>query len=330
MPGNTVLRKFAFRSAAVLVGVCVTFLLCEAFFRYMYRPWIEFRQFSYQDSNQKNKVQVKGKVLWFRTPPFTRKKNPGVFRVLCVGDSRTWGDKIRDFRLTWPYLLKESLEERLPGRDIEVINLGYRGFSTVNERELLDSLGFGLGPDLIVVQYSLNDPLKSYPGFRSDEEFNPPAIRNPLLKKSFFLGYLHHLYITKQFHGTQKRLRSLYKDGYPGWKDCVAAMSAIRSEAGRRGIGCVMMIFPQLTNDRKLPVTGYKFSGLHEKVSQTASRLGFRVLDLLPYFLRETEKSGMPWTAWKALELDTHPGEKAHRLAAETLAGYLIDYRLCQ
>ena len=58
---------------------------------------------------------------------FVKPKPPGTFRVVCLGESSTFG-LANDDDHTYPAMLEQRLRERLPGRSVEVYNLGIPHF----------------------------------------------------------------------------------------------------------------------------------------------------------------------------------------------------------
>jgi hypothetical protein len=51
------------------------------------------------------------------------RKEAGTERIVVLGDSFTWGDKIASSDSTWPAQLEQQLRDGWPGRRIEVVNL---------------------------------------------------------------------------------------------------------------------------------------------------------------------------------------------------------------
>jgi lysophospholipase L1-like esterase len=89
------------------------------------------------------------------------RKPAGVFRLLVVGDSvtalRTDGVSSD---LLYPSVLEGLLAERL-GRPIEVLNLSCPGLSMQQDLDLLRARGLPLDPDLVLVAYAENDPIRT-------------------------------------------------------------------------------------------------------------------------------------------------------------------------
>lgn len=84
-----------------------------------------------------------------------RSKPPGRFRIVVVGDSISFGYGVEEAE-AYPQLLERELS-RLAGTPIEVVNLGVGGYNAYNEVELLRGVGTGYEPDLVLVQFCIND-----------------------------------------------------------------------------------------------------------------------------------------------------------------------------
>jgi lysophospholipase L1-like esterase len=101
----------------------------------------------------------------FRTPPFDEEKAPGVFRIVCLGDSSTFGLNVEQ-EDAYPQVLGRLLEERFPGR-FEVLNLGVPGYTTRQGLELLRRQVVAVEPDLVTFAFGTNDQF--FRGPLSDE-----------------------------------------------------------------------------------------------------------------------------------------------------------------
>lgn len=80
----------------------------------------------------------------------------GVYRVLCVGDSITYGFNV-DSGDTYPQQLEALLARRHPGRRFQVINAGVPGWSWAQGRRFLELEGLALRPDVVVIAHGTND-----------------------------------------------------------------------------------------------------------------------------------------------------------------------------
>lgn len=82
------------------------------------------------------------------------KRPEGVYRIVVVGDSVTWGLVPRDDLYT--RVVEEKLKD-LGFSQVEVISMGVSGWATDQELELLIKEGLSYDPDLVVYQFSGND-----------------------------------------------------------------------------------------------------------------------------------------------------------------------------
>lgn len=95
----------------------------------------------------------------FRDDPFNKHAD---VRILLLGDSVSWGDGIEDFRRCYPQLLERMLATEDAPTVYEVINSGVPGYSTFQEAAYLRLRGLAFRPNLIVLQFCLNDVVERY------------------------------------------------------------------------------------------------------------------------------------------------------------------------
>jgi lysophospholipase L1-like esterase len=95
-------------------------------------------------------------------------KQPGTIRIVCLGDSVTfgyrvppvWPDKPTDYDPNWlpyPMLLEKELRAANPGRDIEVITMAVPGYTSHQGLAWLRRDIDSLKPDLLTVSFGWND-----------------------------------------------------------------------------------------------------------------------------------------------------------------------------
>lgn len=92
----------------------------------------------------------------FRDREFSVAKPPGTFRIVCLGNSCTFGWGVRQEE-TYPKVLEKILSDSLPGRKVEVINAGVTGYSSLQGLRLFEREILKLQPDLVTVCYGWND-----------------------------------------------------------------------------------------------------------------------------------------------------------------------------
>ena len=83
-------------------------------------------------------------------------------KILVLGDSITWGNGIDDIEDLYPKRLQRKLAQHQPNRSVFVINSGVPGYSTFQEAAYLKLRGLALRPNLVVLQFCLNDIVERY------------------------------------------------------------------------------------------------------------------------------------------------------------------------
>ena len=78
---------------------------------------------------------------------YTDEKPAGTLRVVCIGDSFTFGNDSKG-RETWPMLLEALLDEQLG--PTEVLNLGVSGYGVDQAALMLEERGLAFAPDVVV------------------------------------------------------------------------------------------------------------------------------------------------------------------------------------
>ena len=92
----------------------------------------------------------------FRDREFATDKD-GAYRIVCLGESTTFGATLETNDVPWPRLLERAIQERLkPKRRVEVINAGVPGYHLLNNLELLRRDILPLKPDMIVSYHGFN------------------------------------------------------------------------------------------------------------------------------------------------------------------------------
>ena len=107
--------------------------------------------------------------LGFRGKETTVEKPEGVYRILCVGGSTTYGTGCTKDELAYPAQLEAMLAEKAPGQKYEVINCGVSGYGTTENLINIQLRLLELQPDAIIVYHAANDarPIQAK-GFKPD------------------------------------------------------------------------------------------------------------------------------------------------------------------
>lgn len=107
---------------------------------------------------------LRGRPTWsvaigshgFRTREFARAKPAAVLRIVCLGDSWTFGANV-DQRDAYPERLAARIAEARPDARVEVLNLGVMGYSSRQGLELLRRRVLDLAPDIVLIGFAMND-----------------------------------------------------------------------------------------------------------------------------------------------------------------------------
>lgn len=211
-----------------------------------------------------------------------------VQRIVVLGDSVSEG-----LGVPWPRTFAAMLQAELGDR-FEVINIAARALNTPQEIHLLEQEGIKYKPDLILVNFVLND-CDFYSEFKSSDEaaklneskivmlglrINPQLKR--LLKSSALVFFVHQRvkevqarifgmeeadYYTKLWANEDNRRRVLQGFDRLAW---------LKTKEMFR---VVVMIWPFIT-----AYDGYKFSYVHDWIKQEVRKRGLESVDLLPDF----------------------------------------------
>src|SRR3989442_549915 len=105
----------------------------------------------------------------FRDEDFPKRKSPAAFRIICLGDSWTFGANVGQEE-AYPQRLKALLRQEFPKANFEVFNLGVLGYSSYQGLELVRKTAIKMQPDMLTIAYAWNDD--SQAGFHDKEMAN--------------------------------------------------------------------------------------------------------------------------------------------------------------
>jgi hypothetical protein len=240
----------------------------------------------------------------------------GVFRVIVVGDSLTYGVAIAE-EATFTHLLNDWMSR---GETSEFLNLGVPGAQSEDIANTVEKLLPKLKPDLIIYAVCLNDFLPSGKG-----EYNfTYAFPLPESIKAFLLKHSRALQFTSDLWDAALRWAHLRRDFFDdilsdfdnyqgGFRRDVTRMEALASAAGLPPIvGIVVDQFPNLDS------RGHRIARIAEQIMQAA---GFDVISTEDYYRRYTGET-MSISRWEG-----HPNEIANYVWASMIADYLRSQR---
>ena len=95
--------------------------------------------------------------LGYRGAEIAVPKPEGVFRIVALGGSTTYGQGIEDWRLAYPAQLERILREDYGYAGVEVVNAGVHGYASWDSLANFAFRVLDLEPDLIIVYHGIND-----------------------------------------------------------------------------------------------------------------------------------------------------------------------------
>jgi lysophospholipase L1-like esterase len=102
------------------------------------------------------RTRVSTNSIGLRGPEVAPTKAQGTKRLLCLGDSFTFGKGVDD-STTYTAQLQHALDARLGHDAWEVLNAGVVSYGTANAYQFLKARGLALEPDAVVLQMCWND-----------------------------------------------------------------------------------------------------------------------------------------------------------------------------
>ena len=249
-------------------------------------------------------------AIGVRGSDVAKPKRPGTTRIAMLGDSVTLG-----WGVAQPATFSDVVQRRLNARGIatETINLGVGNTNTVMEVAAFLNRIDQIDPDLVVLNYFINDAEPSPPPEAAPGWFARSLTMYPVLGGAW--------------DGLKRRVlgapdwktyyRDLYRGGAPGWVAAQAAVQRLADVCRRRNIALVMANIPELRE-----LAPYPFGQVNDYITTLAASESLSLLDLLPVLARER-----PADLWVTAP-DPHPNARAHALIGEAMADWMIERRL--
>jgi lysophospholipase L1-like esterase len=264
-----------------------------------------------------------------RHPRPLRPKPSGAFRVVCAGDSVTFGYRVpRVYRrrendldqMPYPRRLEQALREANPGRDVEVVALAVPGYSSHQGLLWLGRDLARLQPDLVTLCFGWND-----------------IDRRTATDRQTMPGAWLHVAARRLVPGSQalmhaglwlREQRSRSAAGGPAARvmrvprhefvENMLGMARLAREAGAE----VALVAPIYGNPVAHPPEGEDIAGHREALRAAAATAGLPFLEV-----PELTEKAYPGNA-PLFEEHIHPNHRGHRLLAERLARFLADHGL--
>ena len=247
-----------------------------------------------------------------RDREFSLEKPPGVYRVMMLGDSTTFGWGVRQ-EDTAAKSLERKLNEALPPEfnHAEVMNTGVGNYDTVQEVTYYETIGWKYHPDLVVLVFFINDP-----------EPVPVEKKGFLIDRSYLIAFA-----TNRIDGVMRHAgvrpdwktyyASLYNDDRPGFQACKNALISLANSTRSHDAKLLVAILPEL---HQINGDSYPFRAAHQKIKDVTSAENVPVLELIDGL----KDRGPEETLW-VTSLDDHPNAKANNLISDQLEQWILE-----
>ncbi|MEK6727439.1 MAG: hypothetical protein AABY28_02040 [Candidatus Omnitrophota bacterium] len=204
----------------------------------------------------------------FRGPEYPVPKPAKTLRIIMLGDSETFSFMLKQEE-SLASQLEKILNERSESLHYEVLNFGVEGYNTFQELEQLKHKGLKYSPDLIILNYCLNDP---EPGeYYFDKNF--------FVRHSALARYFSYRIKKSMIKAERKRLNlrtevdHYYYLHQPKYFSRVEnAISEIADIASVRGIKLILVIFPTSSTEVKDFKESYPYRPIHKLIKNIQNK----------------------------------------------------------
>ncbi len=330
-----------------LLILCISEIITRAYIRFHY-PANIFKlsspDISYQMVPNFNGDFAGSKVILnsqgLRDTEHYFKKEAGVYRILCLGDSIVFG-----YGAAQPDIFTSQLQKILPHNKTmkyEVINAAVTGYNTYQERVSLEKFGIKYNPDLVIVGFTMNDltagmlspsmlhtlmDIKGEPYSYADMAFSS-RLQYFLLRRSYFFQYC--LLKFRSLLNTYKLNKIVMVGDYSKESlDYYAGLLAPEKLTNEYACKKELLKLKDLTRGSKLlliifsadiQLRNEKFNEPQKMIRAFCQENKISFIDMLPVFKKYTKKE---------IFVDIgHPNAFGHKLVVEEILKYLKDNRI--
>lgn len=195
-------------------------------------------------------VRMRTNAQRFRGPVVEQPKPENVRRIVCLGDSHTWGDGVQQAE-TWPAQL-----QALAGPGVEVLNCGVNGYDTMQTVLWYERFVEPFDPDLVLLTFFPNDVNIRQVG-KGDGAVKDRWIAWTHPRRDGFVRGLRdvsvaadlicdRVYRWRSLTARQDSWSDRYRDGDPGWERAKEALARLRERCEADGRELQVLLFPYL------------------------------------------------------------------------------------
>lgn len=273
---------------------------------------------------------IQTNTMGLRDTDYALRKPPAAFRILCLGDSSTFGMN-RLLSETYHAILEKRLNQddaATPHR-FEVINGGVTGYTSLQCLLFYEHIGARYAPDLVVCYVGVNDAKQAF--HLSDKDIlqtnMPVAVRvftNRVLLKSSFYRVLRKLLLRatrRNIGGNGHKVPRVSRE------DFRANIVELQAACRKRGAALVLIRPPvhfrerRVRNEEQAEFVA-RYESYEDVLVETAAAHAIPLL-AIPEMAREHEA-----TNESLFDDSTHPSTTGHQLIAKRLRRFLTEKSL--
>ena len=248
----------------------------------------------------------------YRDYEYSLKKPEGVFRVLILGDSQTFGSGIKNLEETWVKKLEAKLQNERRNESIEVLSISGPGWNSDTHLYELFENGFKFNPDLVILAYYHNDiPFPISVNCNSSE-------RKVVTNINIFQSYKLSRFIDFRINRLLEKFGD--KPSYPdclnqvydsiGWQMNKFYLDIMGLALSVQKIHFMITVIPLI---HKLD-NSYPLLGPHEKLKEFAQQRNLEFLDFYEEGFKNLDANNL-----KISKTDHHLNQNAGDIVASTL-----------
>jgi hypothetical protein len=227
----------------------------------------------------------------------------GTTRILVLGDSFAMGVGVKEedtLAKKLEYLLNNEADTTGSKRSYEVINCGVSGYGTHEERLFYQLFGEKYEPDVVLLVMIWNDDM-SY----KEEMQKGYVSRHP--------GKLELLFYT---WGKIQKYR--HRRPFPNFSKCVEEIFKLNSAVTKQGARLVVVIFRDDCDYAGSTNNGKVWNHLTDTVIRGLEDTDIPILDIGKTLCEKRSNQD-----FRVHQIDPHPNEVAHAIAAQEIQSYL-------
>ena len=270
--------------------------------------------------NCETNVAYKHNSRGWRDTEHAVEKKPGIYRVLMLGDSFVWGVGVgQEDVLT--YVLEDI------GDNLEVLNVSFPRWATVNEYQYFETEGIHYKPDMLVVVFFVGNDLIGNGAYEKAgyKGWEPPTSEK---KEYVFLSYKYIQDHSRIYRRWKRKRRDLkmkwglkpifteYDEDSEEWKATTKWIDKFKALANKEGVELLFVLAPEkeqffISKGRYKP---------QKMLIDYMEKKNIAYLDLLPVFEERCGKTGQNKGYFR---YDGHWNELGHRIAAEEIYEFI-------